>query len=189
MSQTILKEGLGYEGKVTLTLKSNGRILESKTYKNTGTAQLFNFLAYCLADDYQRARDLLPSKIMLLYNGQTPDSRYATSVVQRSSYQGLAQVPTIITTNQAQASVVYSFEVPKAAITGEFNQVALYNGNATYTENGIKNFSAYYFLVDGDKSKFNTQSTQDWSPSTVLLIEWELIISNKNEVLSREEEA
>ena len=185
MSQPTFRDGLGYEGKVTLTLKSNGRVLESRTYKNSGTTQLFKFLGYCLADDYASAKDLLPSKIMLLENqAEFPSSDNKTNVKQRSSYQGLSQQPTVITSEENQVRVIYSFEVPKNAITGEFNQVALYNVKANTLEDnidsGIKSFSAYYFLTNGNGS-FSPQSTIDWMPSTVLLVEWELIISNKNE--------
>ena len=185
MSQPIFKDGLGYEGKVTLTLKSAGRILESKTYKNSGTAKLFEFLGNCFIDDFIAARRLLPSKIMLLNNkADVPDSKNANvseMLEQRSSFQGLSQQPTLITNTANQVSVIYSFEVPQTAIIGTFNQVALYATEVTVDY--LNDFSAYYFLTDG-AGNFSPQSTIDWTPSTVLLIEWELVISNKNEVLN-----
>ena len=195
MSQPTFKDGLGYEGKVTLTLKSNGRVLESRTYKNSGTTHLFSFLGYCLANDFVNARRLLPAKIKLLYNDKSsPAHEFATSVKSRSSYQGLSQQPTIIANELDKVRVVYSFEVPKTAIMSKvsgdnnqvvdafFNQVALYRDAATEDEDspdGIKSFSAYYFLTNG--TVFDPQSPVSWSPSTTLFIEWELIISNKNE--------
>ena len=65
---TDLIGGLGYEGKVTLTLKCNDKVLKSKTYKNKGTVQLFRFLGYCLIGSFEEAKKLIPAKILLLHN-------------------------------------------------------------------------------------------------------------------------
>ncbi len=178
MSQNAFTDGLGYEGKVTLTLKSNNRVLSSKTYKNSGTAQLFKFLGYCLIDSYEEAKKLLPSKILLLYNSTSPYPENARNVDARTTWQGLAQTPTIISdSGSSQVKVIYSFEISKAAIAGPFNQVALYGAGATDDE--VSNFSAYYYLVDDDNN-FDLQDVTNWSATTILLIEWELTISNKN---------
>ena len=186
MSQPIFTDGLGYEGKVTLTLKSQGKVLDTKTYKNSGTAQLFNFLGRCLIGDYTiPTQRLLPSKIMLLHNEEDfPDHTKAKEITSRSYWQTLSQQPTIISeSDTAQVRVIYSFEVPKAAIEqSTFNQVALYGTGIT----DIKDFSAYYFLTT-DGGEFDNQSTKDWSASTILLIEWELTLSNKNTLLSQGE--
>ncbi len=181
MSQNGFMDGLGYEGKVTLTLKSNNRVLKSQTYKNKGTARLFKFLGHCLAGAYGEAQGYLPTQIVLLYNGAgsgLTSTATEDNVTQRSSWISYAQTPTIISDDTLeQVRVVYSFEVTKAAVTGEFNQVALYGVNAS----DITEFSAYYYLTDPENpGNFFLQSINDWSASTVLLIDWELIISNKN---------
>ncbi len=185
MSQPMFKDGLGYEGKVTLTLKSNNRVLKSQVYKNRGTARLFKFLGHCLINDYVGAKEYLPTKILLLHNNSTtPQSNYSEDVEQRSSWQGLSQQPTLISESEnEQVRVVYSFEVPRTAITGTFNQVALYGTGVKDHE--ITHFSAYYYLTDGN-GNFDNQNVNDWSATTVLLIEWELILSNKN-VISNDE--
>ena len=183
MSQPIFTDGLGYEGKVTLTLKSQGLILESKSYKNSGTAKLFKFLGNCLIGDYsQETKKLAPAKIMLLHNTEDyPNAARATRVEQRSYWQTLSQQPTLISDNDhAQVKVIYSFEVPKVAIVQQtFNQVALYSAGAT----DFTDFSAYYFLTD-ESGLFANQNTADWTSSTVLLIEWELTLSNKNTIIN-----
>lgn len=180
MSQNLFADGLGYEGKVTLTLKSNNRVLSSKTYKNKGTAKLFKFLGYCLIGAYEEASSYLPNKILLLHN--TSKGATSTAVEQRSAWQPLSQTPTIISDgSDAQVKVTYSFEVPKAALyssgttVGNFNQVALYSVDA----NDITDFSAFYYLTD-TSGELESIDLQDWSATTVLLIEWELILSNKN---------
>lgn len=175
MPQPTFSDGIGYEGKVTLTLKSNNRVLSSKIYKNKGTAQLFKFLGYCLIDSYEEAKKYLPNKIMLLKNISS-DRRnpQSTSVVPCSDWQTLAKTPTIISEND-EVKVVYSFEIPRAAVEGEFNQVALYGALA----DAPTEFSAYYYLKDVYEELEN-QKIEDWSATTVLLIEWELNLSNKN---------
>lgn len=179
MSQAIFTDGLGYEGKVTLTLRSNNRVITSKTYKNNGTTRLFKFLGECLRGNFGTdTQNLVPNKILLLYNksGATPMSAIPTEVEPRSLWQAIAQIPTIDSDSTAsQVKVTYSFEVPKAAITGSFNQVALYGTGVT----SIDEFSAYYYLVD-DTGAFEYQDANTWSATTVLLIEWELSLSNKN---------
>jgi hypothetical protein len=182
MSQTAFTDGLGYEGKVTLTLKSNGRVLKTKTYKNAGTTQLFKFLGYCLMGSYEDVKGLLPTQIMLLYNNTVAQkgvtSASPADVKKCSSLRGLAQTPTIINgdagSDQA-VKVTYSFEVPRASISGPFNQVALYG--AGMSEADYADFSAYYFLVD-DYGESEALNPELWSATAVLLIEWELSLSN-----------
>lgn len=188
MSQPTFIDGLGYEGKVTLTLKSNNRVLKSQTYKNQGTAYLFRFLGLCLAGEFNQAKNLLPNKILLLYNnngvkatngtGSTQGAEPANAEV-RSAWQSYTQIPSVVSdSNTESVKVVYSFEVPRHTIAGIFNQVALYSSGVA-SEKDFASFSAFYYLVDDDQN-FDDQDPSVWSPSTVLLIEWELTISNKN---------
>lgn len=180
MLQTVLTGGLGYEGKVTLTLKNNNRVLSSKTYKNKGTVQLFRFLSYCLTDSFEEAKSLLPNKILLLYNdGEHPDTANPKNIAVRTNWQPYTHAPTIKHDNEnEQVSVIYSFEINKAAITGKFNQIALY-GAGMNLETDYQDFSAYYYLKD-EFGNFEPQEVSLWSATTVLLIEWELTLSNKN---------
>lgn len=175
MSQNIFTDGLGYEGKVTLTLKSNNRVLKSRTYKNHGTALLFKFLGYCLIGEYEEVKNLLPYKIRLL-NNTSRGELSPTNVTESSYWQPYSQTPTIISDGESdQVKVMYSFEVPRNIITGEFNQIALYSVNA----DDINDFSAYYYLVNTN-DELETLNIADWSTTTILLVEWELTISNKN---------
>ena len=184
MPQTTFMGGLDYEGKITLTLKSNGRTLQTKTYKNKGTAQLFKFLGYCLMGSYEEVKQLLPTQIMLLYNDTGRDNvlnATPTSVEPRSSLRGLAQTPTIRSdSNAEQVIVTYSFEVPRATIYGgAFNQIALYGDGMI--ESDFQDFSAFFYLVD-DFNAFESHDPDrdDWSATTVLLVDWELSLSNKD---------
>lgn len=182
MSKPIFSDGIGYEGKVTLTLKSDNRVLSTKTYKNNGTAQLFRFLGYCLIGSYEEAKQFLPTKLLLLKNtsvdgGVTRDDK---AVDVCSTWQTLAKLPSISSDSDsagAQVKVVYSFEIPRNAISQEFNQVALYGADTTDHE--IENFLAYYYLTNAS-GEIELERMTDWSATTILLIEWELSLSNKN---------
>lgn len=177
MSKPIFSDGIGYEGKVTLTLKSNNRVLTSKTYKNNGTAQLFKFLGNCLIGSYEEAKKYLPSKLLLLENySKDGNVRDAKSVNACSTWQTFAKTPAIISDDDtSQVKVIYSFEIPKAAISKEFNQVALYGAEPE----DIYDFSAYYYLTN-IRGELESEKISDWSATTILLIEWELSLSNKN---------
>lgn len=190
MPYTVFDGGIGYEGKIKLTLKSNDQIIKTKTYKNSGTAQLFKFLGYCLIDSFEKVKDLVPNKILLLYNeSASPIGADEKAVQQKSAWHQVAQTPTIVSdSTTAQVKVVYSFEVPKTSIVGEFNQVALYGVNIPENNQAaIKDFSAYYYLVD-EYGAFDIQNPVTWSATTILLIEWELTISNKNTETNNSEE-
>lgn len=188
MSHNILEGGIGYEGKVTLTLMSNNRVLKTQTYKNSGTAQLFKFLGYCLIGRSNDVENLLPCKIALLFNDSStsPASANEYSVQRRSRLMEIAQAP-IISSQPEEVKVTYSFEINKSAIFGAFNQVALYGygyNNENIDLGNLGNFSAYYYLADNTKDEFKTEDTNNWSATTVLLIDWELSISNKNTEIS-----
>ena len=182
MSHTTFNEGIGYEGKVTLTLKNNGRILKSQTYKNNGTVELFNFLGNCLINNFTEAEKLLPNQILLLSNNKSPTHMYARNVEPRSGFIGLAQTPSIVGDPKTESTkVTYNFEVASQLIEGDFNQIALYGSGKTNPALQKEEFSAYYFLTD-DNGTFMPMSParEGWSATTILLIDWELSISNKN---------
>ena len=148
MLHTDLIGGLGYEGKVTLTLKCNNKVLKSRIYKNKGTVQLFRFLGYCLMGSFEDVKKLVPAKILLLHNtGAYPDSADPTAVDVQTDWQPYIQTPTIINNSEhEQVSVIYNFEIPRAAIFGSFNQIALYGAGLDSTNDNRSDFSAYYFL-------------------------------------------
>ena len=112
MSYNTITDSLGYEGKVKLTLRSNNRVLQSKTYKNSGTNQLFKFLGYCLIDAYEEAKQLLPNKIMLLYNtsGKGPGAASPYEIEPQSDFRGLAQAPSIISDSTTKQVIALKYQ-------------------------------------------------------------------------------
>jgi hypothetical protein len=181
MSNNIFGDGLGYEGKVTLTLKSGNRVLKTQTYKNNGTANLFKFLGYCLIGSSSDVKHLLPTKIALLHNQSQGgiSSANPNNVELRSGFVGLAHPPSIVSSsNSAEVKVTYSFEVGRNTINGNFNQVALYGDGCTHPVTDMPNCAAYYYLSDSSQNVFESEDIALWSATTVLLIDWELSLSN-----------
>ena len=180
MSHNIFGDGLGYEGKVTLTLKSGDRILGSQTYKNNGTANLFKFLGYCLMGNASDVEHLLPTKIALLYN-HSPRILNANpnNVELRSGFIGLAHPPSIVSSSSTnEVKVTYSFEARRDTISGNFNQVALYGDGCAHPVEDMPNCAAYYYLADSSQNEFEAEDVALWSSTTVLLVDWELSFSN-----------
>lgn len=181
MSYTNFGDGLGYEGKVTLTLKSRNRVLKKQTYKNNGTAQLFKFLGYCLLGNASEVQHLLPTQIALLHNQSTggPIGANPNNVEKRSGLLEMAHPASIVSTNSpAEVKVTYSFEIPRSAITGNFNQVALYGAGCSDPVIDMPNCAAYYYLTDRSQADFEEENIALWSATTVLLIDWELRFTN-----------
>ena len=140
MSKPIFSDGIGYEGKITLTLKSDNRVLKSKTYKNNGTSQLFSFLGNCLIGSFEDAKKDLPRKIMLLKNESNKEATLDEKNVKSCSvFRSYTKTPAIVNDSDLGAvRVTYSFEIPKYEVEADFNQVALYGAETT----DIKSFSA-----------------------------------------------
>jgi hypothetical protein len=66
--------------------------------------------------------------------------------------------------------------IPRSMIENiDFNRIALYPQYAESADHGL--YSAYCNLVGTDDLGINVYT--DWSLSSVLLIDWELTISNK----------
>lgn len=54
------KSSFNYTGKVTVTLEKKNKDISKKVLFNTGTANLFKFIAICLAGNYNSASSLRP---------------------------------------------------------------------------------------------------------------------------------
>jgi hypothetical protein len=150
-------------------------VLSSKTYKNNGTEPLFKFLGNCLIGSFEDAKPYIPNKIRLLKN--TSSGALGEKNVNPSSFwRTLAKAPAISSdADTKSAKVIYSFEIPRSEITDDFNQVALYGADTDdYTD-----FSAYYYLTD-ESGDLDLVDATEWSTTTILLIDWELSLSNKN---------
>ena len=55
--------GIGYSGKIKVSIKSNNTTIKTQEYKNNGSVELFNFLAACLSGNYVDVESIRPKLI------------------------------------------------------------------------------------------------------------------------------
>jgi hypothetical protein len=160
---------LKYTGIVTLSQYiRNKKIILAKKY-NKGGNPLFTFLTDCLVGDFDVARLERPSQILLL---KVTENDSGTEDIQKASNSGfiylLSKPEKVYSTSSG--IVRYSFVIPSDVLAdSDFNAIGLYTNSAT--ESDFENYAALCKIDDMDKNNI--------SISSMLVVDWELIISNK----------
>ena len=164
---------LKYTGIVTLSQYIKNKKIPIMRVHNSGGSCLFNFFTNCLAGDFESARASVPGKIMLLKRTiQQNDNTQLTVLEPASGFLSLLTTPTRkLSSSQGDASaVVYSFIVPRDVLeAADFNGIGLYPMSALTSD--YENYAAFAGISLGDTT---------FSTSSVLVVDWELSISNKN---------
>lgn len=159
---------LEYSGIVTISQRIGNKKIEICKVHNTGGNSLFNFLTDCLVGDFDIAKLNQPKKIMLLR--KVVDEVNIISYEDISGFIGYISKPEKISSDKG-STVRYSFIVSKAMvenvedITDKIG-IGLYSESTTDPEN----FAAYCEMP------FNKNEI---SNSAILVIDWDLNISNK----------
>lgn len=169
MSTTRIKStavnNVAYTGIVTISQYTNGKKIATAKTHNAGGRALFNFLANCLTGDFDTAKANIPTKILLL--AKNKDTGTLEPADPQFKYI-LTNPELVYSTNEC--IVKYSFIIPQERFTGTgFNAIGLYPSSATYTDTGN-----YVAVCDIDSSNFKLAIAM----STVLVLDWELHISN-----------
>jgi hypothetical protein len=164
--KNIATNSIGYTGIVTLSQCINGKKYKIKQVYNSGGNPLFNFFSDCLLGDYDIAEYNRPIKIMLLNKEEGQPLKKAAN----SSFIYITTCPEKVY-NPNAGITRYSFIIPKDILMGtNFNAIGLYTKSATETT-----LDDYAAICDLSSSEFEvTMAT-----STVLVLDWQLIISNK----------
>lgn len=159
---------LQYTGIVTLSQCINGKKIPVQKIYNKGGDSLFSFLTDCLIGDFDIAKLGRPTKIMLL---QVDKERNVITVSGRTSgFIYLLNKPEKVYTN-GNNIVRLSFIVPRDMVSGtDFNAIGLYSDNAT-----IYDYDRYSAICLLDVNN------NDLTISSILAVDWELILSNKTE--------
>ena len=178
---TEINQGLGYSGIVTLRLARDNKILEQATIHNAGRIPLFRFFASCLAADWNMASSTFPSRIVVFSaeNDETEfDSKKWTKNTAITPDSGIMQatVPEIISDEEDNSCAVkYHFRIPTSLIgsgsASNIGKIGLYSKNVTLSDP-----LAYIFINSATKSLITNAAN---NPNVVILLDWELIISNK----------
>lgn len=157
------KNSFNYTGIVTLSRYSRGKKFVLMQSHNTGKLPLFDFFAYCLMSDFKKASSLLPNKIQL-FKDEGTDKTSGES--ECSGFIYLQTNPERVNSTN-QGIVRYSFIVPRTALSANFNRIGLYPAAAT-------DIAEYSAICEIDEEI----TTASMSASSVLVVDWELIISN-----------
>lgn len=157
-----------YTGKVTLSRYIGEKKVKIAQFDNAGKYSLFNFFSDCLLGDFDIAKNNRPTKIMLLDKKESDTGeKYYES---RSGFIYLFNKP-IKSYDQSKGIVQYSFHIYQDILESTtFNSIGLYPNSASLV-NFDTNFAA---VVD------NVTTTIKVSGLSVLVVDWELTISNKN---------
>ena len=157
-----------YTGTVTLSRYIGEKKVKIAQFNNAGKYSLFNFFSDCLLGDFDIAKNNRPTKIMLL--NKEVSKAGEISYESKSGYIYLYNKP--VKSYSAQKGIVqYSFHIYRDFLEGTtFNSIGLYPDSAGYSD--VENFAA---VVD------NVKPEHDISKLAVLVVDWELTISNKNE--------
>lgn len=165
---------LGYTGIVSLSQYIQGKKIAVAKIHNAGGKPLFNFIADCLADDFDIARLDKPTKILLLNKKlveKDGNNTYEFTVAGETGFIHLLSKPEKVYSEDVKGIVRYSFMIPQEYFTGtDFNAIGLYTATTAINDPG--NYAAY---CDVDPSEW------DISISSVIVLDWELHISNTNE--------
>lgn len=173
-----ITNNIEYSGKVKISAIRDGIVLSSNEFHNSGTSTLFSFFSYCLMGAFEEASLFCPSKVRLLIANETAEAAGADAEVTAAS--GLVYVHTrperVIHPEIDGGTVKFSFMIPRTMIDSVgFNRIALYPQYAR--DSDLYDYVAYCDLSGEDDLAASMYTA--WSLSSVLLIDWELTISNK----------
>lgn len=168
---------IGYTGIVKLSQYTNGKKFSIAKVHNAGGKPLFDFLANCLAGDFDIAKKNLPAKILLLDIVKAESGEITVNAADNTGFITLLSKPELVYAEDAGV-VRYRFIIPQeyfAAGTSvgavRFNAIGLYPSSVKSTADASQ-FAAYCEV-----------DTDDWSLSaaSVLVLDWELHVTNSHE--------
>lgn len=177
MANASLTNTCEYSGTLTVSLSDQGQILKTVKLHNEGREYLFSFFANCIVGDVAKINSLRPTKIRFLQKDANGKYTAASSFISMDTIAEITKTErndsSGATINGAAARL--SFRVGVPLIHGDFNYVGLYHSAAT--EDDISNPSAIFNISDTINS---ADLKQDYTDTTVILIDWELELINVN---------
>jgi hypothetical protein len=162
---------LNYTGIVTLSRYVGTKKIKVAQVHNTGGTSLFNFLANCLAGEFDVAKVNIPTKIRLLYRSGDTDN-YTYSPITSSIFLRTPPEPSFTT---GESRVKFSFIIPRdyldsiSLVSTPDNTLCLGLYANSVSEEDSENFMAFCELENLDQSIL---------VNAYLVVDWELIIAN-----------
>ena len=158
---------LKYTGIVTLSQYTGNKKRKIAQMHNTGGNPLFSFFSDCLIGDFESARINRPIKIMLLKQVLSDGADSEPTYESKSDYIYLTTpAEKVYYSTLTEGVVRYSFVVTREELENtDFNCIGLYTNSTK-----LSDFRDYAAIC--------SVGNMNISPSSALLIDWELIISN-----------
>ena len=147
-----------YSGKLQVTVRKDGVVVDKRVYENAGTNELFKFLCYCIKGDFND--EMRPFKVRLYHNNYpySPDSLPDTSMPV-SAFIAMNKPATVRTYTNSEgkeiAATTLHFLIPYSSVTSTsegdaINQACLY---AVRADNSmVDDYMAYYYFIDATGS-------------------------------------
>jgi hypothetical protein len=163
------KGNLEYTGIVKLYQYTHGKKRTIANLINSGGKPLFDFLSDCLAGDFDSARFSRPDKVLLLNEDLESGTLECAST---GGFTYIMSKPERVPSD-SEGIVRYSFSIPQDQLYNagriNFNAIGLYPYNVEdITE--LYNYAAKVAVTD--------LARESILPSSVLMLDWELHISN-----------
>lgn len=167
---------IGYSGKATLKIKAGDKVISESLLHNNGGPELYYYLSLCLAGEYTAAQSRRPLKIRLFNTGNSttdlPSAPVTSLQNAASTFISMVSAPTV-----KDASVVFHYVIPFSYITSsDVDQICLYGVG----ENDLKNYSAYFFIVDSE-NKLAPIKVDKAMSNLSLILDWELSFKSVKE--------
>jgi len=187
--------GVGYSGKVKISLIKDNKALITKEYKNTGNWPMFYFLNLCLSGEYNKAENYRPKYLKLFSAGavgkdpsdidiseilssDTNITSLSTVIYNQTPYTsktlGTEELP------NGKAETTFKFMVPFTQILNDENKPT--NLFVMYDQehrNNITIPSAYFLLLDEDGKLDTITSSSLISNDYNLFIQWTITTQNQ----------
>jgi len=169
---------LTYNGNITVTIVDGDRLISTKTYHNNAAQKLFQFFIASLRGEFTAAKNTRPCRLVLFRRG---DEETSASEINSTYWNDTYRVSTpvlydttIVKNNTNDCSVTYHFKIPYAQLTvgSKITKLGLYPNTISSFSNDL---CAYRFL-----STEEAITIEGGSGNFTLIVDWELVISNKN---------
>ena len=180
---------LNYSGTLKVSIAHGKKIIQTRTYKNQGTAKLFEFFCLCLAGQYDAAKNLRPMKLKL-FNEQYENLPDPANISVNNPASNIITVnkPSTITKDTSVPigtsgrdyngySLTLHYLIPFSYITEtSVDQACLYSSDPANNDD----FLAYYLFEDENHQRLDPITINSENKLTYnLIVEWTLMIENQ----------
>lgn len=158
---------LTYTGIVTISQYIDDKKIQLAKVNNTGGIALFKFFANCLMWNIVDAKNDLPARIKLINKDVSGEYNSASGFIFKRTVEKIVD-------NLGECRVRYSFMIPRDLLENIPSISTLSLGLYSAYETDLSNYLAFCELGDAGLDLTRSELTH-----ASLLVDWELVISNK----------